>query len=90
MREATKAVDTALKHDTITTLGRTDRPIFDCLILEISYPLQDCNLALSTVSRTVLNDSLLMVSHLNFKYYGGRRKLIVITFSVQSDFGGLA
>ena len=40
VREATKAVDAALKHDTLTTLGGTDRPIFGSLILEISCPLQ--------------------------------------------------
>ena len=40
VREATKAVDTALKHDTLATLGGTDRPIYDSLILEISCPLQ--------------------------------------------------
>ena len=43
VREATRAVDTALKHDTLTTLGRTDGPIFGSLILEISCPLQFSN-----------------------------------------------
>ena len=43
VREATKAVDAALKHDTLTTLGRADRPIFGSLTPEISCLLQILN-----------------------------------------------